>query len=458
MLNTYQFSAAKSISEGKALQGLMFKDGQRIGFSEYQKEAHKVAEVFNDTWLRTEYDTCVRGTIQGEQWRDMYADKDINPYWQYSGMMDEREREEHVELEGKIFQIGDVEGDAIYPPGSWNCRCTAEPCDDSYIKENSLGVSKGSDYLDKQDSKGKDFVDEMFRFNPGIQGPMPNNSSYAELLPSINKLTYEDYGLQSVEDIIYEPDFTTIEGINEYAGKRIGITRFPDQIKNIETYKESVLRLEELNNEFNAKKFRYFGWEKRAEVFASADNYQFNFTYYFNEPKQFNIDLVRAEKSCYHPRECDTIKSVIDHEFAHIITHNDLTPFMGESTEIYKEISKIKKAYSTEINKASKMFVKEFSKNWRTSEALSNSFYKWARDNDTKAFIEKVKEASNISEGTRSGMIKVLEEHEHNYISTYASKNIHEFTAESFTSVINSKEPSPFAKQVYEVINKNYKK
>ena len=69
-----------------------------------------------------------------------------------------------------------------------NCRCHSEPADDDYIQENDKTVSKGSDYLDAKDPEtGNPYIPEQFRYNPGIQGAMPNDSSYFDVLSSANK-------------------------------------------------------------------------------------------------------------------------------------------------------------------------------------------------------------------------------------------------------------------------------
>jgi SPP1 gp7 family putative phage head morphogenesis protein len=168
------------MSETLALNKLAY---ETKGFEEFRKEAMDIITINREQWLRVEYDSLTRGAVMGEQWRKMEEDSDLYPYWVYHGVMDDRERDEHVALEGLIFKIGDPEGDAVFPPSDWNCRCTGDPTDDTEGKE----VSKGSDYLDKNDPEtGKPYVDEQFRFNPGVQ-PMPNEGEgYFDVLSSAN--------------------------------------------------------------------------------------------------------------------------------------------------------------------------------------------------------------------------------------------------------------------------------
>ena len=193
MLNTAQFSAAKDLSETKALQSLAIESKS---FKEFKDEANKIVDVIDNQWLRVEQDLCKRNAIQGEVWRNMEKDKDLYPYWEYKTEEDDRVRDEHAALEGLIFKIGDPEGDSVHPENGWNCRCHSEPVDDMYLKEENKEISKGADYLNEKDPEtGDSYIDKNFRYNPGIQGPLPNDSSYFDVLKNINKLDVEDFDL-----------------------------------------------------------------------------------------------------------------------------------------------------------------------------------------------------------------------------------------------------------------------
>lgn len=117
-LNAFQFSAAKDLTETKMLQKLALTIGSK---EEYEKKANEYAEINRDYWLNIEVDTCKRNAVLGEKWRTMEKDKDLYPYWVYRGRMDGRERPEHIALEGKVFRIGDPEGDRVHPICAWNC-------------------------------------------------------------------------------------------------------------------------------------------------------------------------------------------------------------------------------------------------------------------------------------------------------------------------------------------------
>ncbi len=193
MLNNYQFSAAKDMANTKALQQLVFETN---GFKEFRDKASQIVDISNDVHLRVEMDVCRRNTVMGENWRKMEESKSMYPYWVYITENDGHVRPEHAALQGKVYRIGDSEGDRVHPSCSWNCRCSSEPVDDDYLKENNATVSKGSDFLTENDPKtGKPYVDKDFRFNPGKTGSMPNDSSYSEVLPSANKLNSNNFDL-----------------------------------------------------------------------------------------------------------------------------------------------------------------------------------------------------------------------------------------------------------------------
>jgi hypothetical protein len=195
MLNAAQFSAAKSIATSKLIQAEVFDESKNVrNYSKFKEAAEKIAETSNETWLRVEYESARRQCVATEQYLRMYADRDLYPYWQYKGMMDGHEREEHVELEGKIFQIGDPEGDDCYPPIAWNCRCEPEAVDGDYLEEKGL-KPVGPDELKEIRENN---VDDQFLRSPAA-GSLPNDGSYFEAMKSANQGNSEMFGMQDNE-------------------------------------------------------------------------------------------------------------------------------------------------------------------------------------------------------------------------------------------------------------------
>lgn len=218
MLNACQFSAAKSAAEARLMQSAVFdSNGAVKPFGAFKKDAEEIAQVTQKTWLRTEYETARRQAVHGSQFARMQADKDLYPFWIYKGMMDKREREEHVRLENKVFRIGDPVGDRLFPPNGWNCRCTGEPIDAQDMRDQNLKLTddKEAESLTQSD------VDSHFRYNPAIEGILPKTGSYFDVLPSANSANFEVFGLPSSEVMAPTMTVTRLMELAQEAGPQV---------------------------------------------------------------------------------------------------------------------------------------------------------------------------------------------------------------------------------------------
>lgn len=195
MLNAAQFSAAKSVTTAKLIQAQIFNENKKVRtYSEFKKAAEEIAHTSNEVWLRVEYESSRRQCVASEQYRRMYADRDLYPYWQYKGRMDGRERPEHVQLENKIFQIGDPSGDQVLPPIDWSCRCEPEPVDADYLEEKGLRPQSPDELKEIIENN----VDEQFRRSPAA-GSLPNDGSYFNALGSANQANAQMFDAPDVD-------------------------------------------------------------------------------------------------------------------------------------------------------------------------------------------------------------------------------------------------------------------
>lgn len=138
MLNTFQFSAAKSAAEMKMLQGYVFgKNGERVPFEQFKEVVEPIVGQFKEQWLRVEYDLAAHGAVMGQRWNDLYRDRDLFPYWVFTTRKDDRVRKHHEELEGKIFKFDDPYAQQFWPPLDWNC----------YDKETLIYTKRGFVYF-----------------------------------------------------------------------------------------------------------------------------------------------------------------------------------------------------------------------------------------------------------------------------------------------------------------------
>jgi hypothetical protein len=192
MLNVSQFSAAKSVAVNKLMKEQLFdEDGVRKGFSRFKADCKGVTDIVNEVWFRTEYDTSVRMAVAGEQFRSYRDDKDIFPYWIYLETTSANPRESHLELVGNIYRIGDAEGDAVFPPGSWNCSCGSEQIDDQYLDENNKSAR-----TNEEAEEDLQHIDPQFRTNPADSALLPKEGhSYFQALPSANDANGETFGI-----------------------------------------------------------------------------------------------------------------------------------------------------------------------------------------------------------------------------------------------------------------------
>lgn len=192
MQNSTQFAAAKSVAQNKMLKELLFDDkGVRRGYSEFKRDAKAVTDVFNETWLRVEYDTGVRMAVSGDQFRAYREDADVYPYWVYLETTSANPRIEHLELVGNIYRIGDADSDAVFPPGSWNCSCGSEQLDDKYLDENNKYFRTNEEAADDLQ-----YIDPQFRINPADGGILPKSGhSYFQALSSANEADGSTFGI-----------------------------------------------------------------------------------------------------------------------------------------------------------------------------------------------------------------------------------------------------------------------
>ena len=189
MLNSYQFSAAKTLDEGRLLQAAVYEGETVRGYSAFKRAAREITDIHQETWLRTEYDNARQQMVASQEFRAMRDVADLYPYWVYKTRHDARVRPEHAALEGKIFRMGDPNGDACYPPVDWNCRCNGESADGRYLEDNrtrALTAAESKVILYGNDEDGKPYIDPQFRYNPADQGMMPRQGRYFDTFPSAN--------------------------------------------------------------------------------------------------------------------------------------------------------------------------------------------------------------------------------------------------------------------------------
>jgi SPP1 gp7 family putative phage head morphogenesis protein len=124
--DVWQFSSAKNYQEMRDLSLLLKNDkGELRPFSDFENEAKKVTQRYNQDWMKTEYNLAVASSQNAARWVDFHKDKETIPNLEYQTIGDTAVRTEHQALDGVIKSIDDSFWATHYPPNGYGCRCEA---------------------------------------------------------------------------------------------------------------------------------------------------------------------------------------------------------------------------------------------------------------------------------------------------------------------------------------------
>lgn len=175
--NIYAFSAAKTTAEYNAMaEALTDKNGKLLTFNQFRANVDKINVLYNETWLKTEYDTAVAKAQSSVEWDKFVAEKDKYPYLIYKTMEDDRVRPDHAILDGIKRPVDDSFWKTYYPPNGWNCRCYAiqddsphgvTPQSTTYAKQRKAGVAK---YFKGNSGQNPVLFDEQHPYYIGKNG------------------------------------------------------------------------------------------------------------------------------------------------------------------------------------------------------------------------------------------------------------------------------------------------
>ena len=208
--NLYAFSAAKSYAEMKTLRDLVFDGTQIRAFTEFRKDALNIYGIYNENWLKSEFEAVKKGTIAAKKWQQIQRDKDIYPYLMYKTKGDNRVREEHRKLDGMIFHVDNPIWDILYPPNGWGCRCYVVQLRKSDLtaeqlkRAESKAEAEYAERLYKEENPNK-----YWHKNVGKQPILDTqNTTYMNATPvRIGELeAVKHYGLRTIDRILEKPD------------------------------------------------------------------------------------------------------------------------------------------------------------------------------------------------------------------------------------------------------------
>lgn len=275
---------------------------------------------------------------------------------------------------------------------------------------------------------------------------------------------------------------TSVQECNDAARILFGVDQFNHKVTHLETLKFTYNRLYDLMTQFKVKwNISTIGNETR-NAFASASTGSFNMNAkYFNDPVYMVKRLTESVKNKFHPVGADTIKSVVDHEFAHILTVStllaykvgryfpqNLAPLVREFGEpiyaLHKKYRSKLNGINLKIQNLIKKDAKKLNEGWNLVDNEDNALLPsrkliWYWKTKVKSgwdlgFINTLNSV-NISPEIESQIMELVREYNNTLISRYGSTpDIDEFVAEGFASALNNPGGNEYATEILKLINK----
>lgn len=176
-------------------KSMVNEKGEIRSYDNFVKHIADSGEVFNSTFLRTEYEHAYYSTIMADKW-DRFADDEI---LEYSTVGDGNVRPSHALLDKFTAPKNHGFWNKNYPPNGWNCRCTVVPGKSQNVTNTQQDrFSAGMRQL-KVENKNSLFHNNVGSSKLIFDGKHPyyNNSN--------TELTWKEYGLQNIEKLKLNP-------------------------------------------------------------------------------------------------------------------------------------------------------------------------------------------------------------------------------------------------------------
>lgn len=136
--NIYMFSAAKNFTELKEMSALLTDGENARTFNEFRDEAMKVYDVYNQDYLKTEYNTAIGQAEMASKWIKVEDKKEFLPLLQYSAIGDACDI--CAPLDGMIAKVDDPVWDSVAPLNHFNCLCVLLQLDEGEPTENRADI------------------------------------------------------------------------------------------------------------------------------------------------------------------------------------------------------------------------------------------------------------------------------------------------------------------------------
>jgi len=186
--NLYMFSGAKTFQQTMQMSEALTEGDKVLPFNEFKDRVSQINELFNETYLATEYNTAIASAQNASSWQRFEREKKILPLLRYSTV--EKACEICTPLDGLTLPVGDPKWDTVAPENHFNCRCLLEQYEEGEIEPTD---SELADEIFKE-STGN--MDDMFKNNSGKSGEVFNKEhGYFSIPRQYKEFAKDNFGL-----------------------------------------------------------------------------------------------------------------------------------------------------------------------------------------------------------------------------------------------------------------------
>lgn len=177
--NIYMFSGAKTYSEVVQMRDFL---SDTDNFSDFKKKAMEVYELYNKTWLRTEYDTSIGQAQCAAAWNVFEKNKAVLPNLRYSAIGDACDI--CAPLNGIVAPVDAAIWATCAPLNHFNCLCLLEATDDPV-----------EDYDESVIDEVEEKMQDVFKMNPGKDGYVfKDDHPYFQVAPKDRAFAENNFG------------------------------------------------------------------------------------------------------------------------------------------------------------------------------------------------------------------------------------------------------------------------
>lgn len=160
--NIYLFSAAKTYQQVRTMSNALIENGKIVPFKQFREKASQTYDLYNKTWLQTEYDTAIGQAQAGRKWQIIEQQADVLPLLRYSAVIDSRTSEICKPLDGIVAPVGDAIWKKVAPLNHFNCRCLLMQVSGEKVTNETIKKAR------VEETEG--MMQDLFKMNAGQDG------------------------------------------------------------------------------------------------------------------------------------------------------------------------------------------------------------------------------------------------------------------------------------------------